>query len=129
MKALLALWLTAIAVLVWLAMPTHVSPLSFQQRWPASMQARPGFCYPSAGVRALCSVLLLHFRRGGHSIVHETHGNERQMMDVVVDRLRAHPEARHYAAAGEVYLALTQGLPLPINGAKQNNFQKAGCRS
>jgi hypothetical protein len=32
MKALLAIWLTAVATLLWLAMPTHVAPLSFQQR-------------------------------------------------------------------------------------------------
>lgn len=32
MKALLACWLTAIAVLLWLAMPR---PASFEKRWPA----------------------------------------------------------------------------------------------
>ena len=53
MKALLACSLIAIATLLWLAMPTHVSPLSFQQRWPASMKARQGFCYPSKACRVV----------------------------------------------------------------------------
>jgi hypothetical protein len=34
MKALLACWLTAIAVLVWLAMP---QPNSFEKRWPVAL--------------------------------------------------------------------------------------------
>jgi hypothetical protein len=56
MKTLLALWLTAIAVLVWLAIPR---PDSFEKRWPVAMPvampmqtfnaarkaaARPSFC-------------------------------------------------------------------------------------
>jgi len=62
MKAPLAIWLTAIAVLVWLAIP---APSSFERRWvamPAAMSfelfsnarraserpaARRGFCYPA----------------------------------------------------------------------------------
>jgi hypothetical protein len=47
-KALLACWLITIATLLWLAMPQPAhSPLSFQQRWPASMQARPGSVIPA----------------------------------------------------------------------------------
>jgi Rap1a immunity proteins len=38
-------------------------------------------------------------------------GNERQMTDLVANRLRAHPEIRHYAAAGEVLLALKDNFP------------------
>jgi len=38
-------------------------------------------------------------------------GNERQMTDLVANRLRAHPEIRHYAAAGEVLLALKDSFP------------------
>jgi hypothetical protein len=52
MKALLACWLTAIAVLAWLAMPHQTT---FKQRWaPAFEQplhsvsaARAAFCYPA----------------------------------------------------------------------------------
>ena len=62
MKTLFACWLTAIAVLVWLALP---APSSFERRWiemPAAMSfelfstarkaslrpvARRGFCYPA----------------------------------------------------------------------------------
>jgi hypothetical protein len=52
MKALLACWLIAIATLLWLATP-QPAQLSFQQRWPASMKARQGFCYPSKACRVV----------------------------------------------------------------------------
>ena len=34
-----------------------------------------------------------------------------QLVDIVLNRLRSHPEARHYGAAGEVALALRQTFP------------------
>jgi hypothetical protein len=52
MKAVLACWLTAIAVLLWLAIPRHSS---FDQRWTPAIEqplkavsaARSSFCYPT----------------------------------------------------------------------------------
>jgi hypothetical protein len=49
MKALLACWLTAIAVLVWMAV---LSPPTFRDRFepatkhPLHSMARQGYCYP-----------------------------------------------------------------------------------
>jgi hypothetical protein len=52
MKALLACWLTAIAALVWLAVPHQTT---FKQRWAPATEhplhsvsaVRAGFCYPA----------------------------------------------------------------------------------
>jgi hypothetical protein len=51
-KVPLALWLTALAVLVWLAMPR--GPSNFERRWAPAFEhplhsvsaARASFCYP-----------------------------------------------------------------------------------
>jgi hypothetical protein len=39
-----------------------------------------------------------------------------QAVDVVMNRLRAHPEVRHYAASGEVAVALKQAFPCQDEG-------------